>query len=86
MLGGITREIVIDICQKNKIICREKDITEDELHDADEIWMSSSSREIVPISTLNQHAVGKGKPGPIWLQMIQLYQEYKIKVMRAPAV
>ncbi|MFT5550095.1 MAG: D-alanine transaminase [Candidatus Azotimanducaceae bacterium] len=86
MLGGITREIVLDICQQNKLICREKDITEDELHDADEIWMSSSSREIVPISTLNQHAVGKGKPGPIWMQMIQLYQEYKIKIMRAPAV
>lgn len=86
MLGGITREIVLDICQKNKIICREKDITEDELHEADEIWMSSSSREIVPISALNQHAVGKGKPGQMWLQMIQLYQEYKIKVMRAPAV
>jgi len=86
MLGGITREIVIDICQENKIICREKDITEDELHEADEIWMSSSSRAIVPISTLNQHAVGKGKPGPMWLQMTQLYQEYKIKLMRAPAV
>lgn len=86
MLGGITREIVIDICQQNKIICREKDITEDELHDADEIWMSSSSREIVPIVALNQHAVGKGKPGAMWLQMIQLYQEHKIKVMRAPIV
>jgi D-alanine transaminase len=86
MLGGITREIVIDICQQNKIICREKDITEDELHEADEIWMSSSSRAIVAISTLNQHAVGKGRPGPMWLQMTQLYQEYKIKLMRAPAV
>ena len=86
MLGGITREIVLDICKQNKIICREKDITEDELHDADEIWMSSSSREIVPIVTLNQHAVGKGKPGVMWLQMIQLYQDHKLKVMRAPAV
>jgi D-alanine transaminase len=86
MLNGITREIVIDICQQNKIICREKDITEDELHEADEIWMSSSTREIVPMTTLNQHAVGKGKPGQMWLQMIQLYHEYKLKVMRAPAV
>jgi D-alanine transaminase len=86
MLNGITREIVLDICQQNKIICREKDITEDELHEADEIWMSSSTREIVPMTTLNQHAVGKGKPGQMWLQMIQLYHEYKLKVMRAPAV
>ena len=84
MLGGITREIVIELCKQNKIICREKDISEDELHNADEIWLSSSTREILPIVTLNQHAVGKGAPGIVWQQIIQLYQEYKLKVMRAP--
>ena len=84
MLGGITRDIVIELCEQNKIICREKDISEDELHNADEIWLSSSTREILPILTLNQHAVGKGVPGIVWQQIIQLYQEYKLKVMRAP--
>lgn len=84
MLGGITRDIVIELCKQNKIICREKDISEDELHNADEIWLSSSTREILPILTLNQHAVGKGVPGIVWQQIIQLYQEYKLKVMRAP--
>ena len=84
MLGGITREIVIELCQQNKIICREKEISEDELHQADEIWLSSSTREILPVVTLNRHAVGKGRPGIVWQQIIQLYQDYKLKVMRAP--
>ncbi len=84
MLGGITREIILELCKQNKIICREKDISEDELHQADEIWLSSSTREILPIVTLNQHAVGKGTPGVVWQQIIQLYQAYKLKVMRAP--
>lgn len=84
MLGGITREIILELCKQNKIICREKDISEDELHQADEVWLSSSTREILPIVTLNQHAVGKGKPGIVWQQIIQLYQAYKLKVMHAP--
>lgn len=77
LLGGITRDLIIELCQKNKILVRETDISEDELHDADEIWITSSTKEIVPITTLNQHAVGKGKPGALWQTMIQLYQEYK---------
>jgi D-alanine transaminase len=84
MLGGITREIIIELCKQNKIICREKEISEDELHRADEIWLSSSTREILPVVTLNQHAVGKGRPGVVWQQIIQLYQDYKLRVMRAP--
>ena len=84
MLGGITREIVFELCKQNKIIMREKNISEDELHRADEIWLSSSTREILPVVTLNQHAVGKGRPGVVWQQIIQLYQDYKLKVMRAP--
>jgi len=84
VLGGITREIIIELCRQNKIICREKEISEDELHRADEIWLSSSTREILPVVTLNQHAVGKGRPGVVWQQIIQLYQDYKLRVMRAP--
>ena len=86
MLGGITREIVLELCKQNKIICREKNISEDDLHQADEIWLSSSAREILPIVTLNRHAVGKGRPGVVWQQIIQLYQAYKLKIMRAPNV
>ncbi len=84
MLGGITREIVLELCQQNKIICSEKNISEDDLHQADEIWLSSATREILPIVTLNQHAVGNGRPGVVWQQIIQLYHEYKFNVIRTP--
>lgn len=84
MLGGITREIVLELCQQNKIICSEKNISEDDLHQADEIWLSSATREILPIVTLNQHAVGKGRPGVVWQQIIQLYHEYKLNLIRTP--
>jgi len=84
MLGGITREIVLELCQRNKIICSEKNISEDDLHQANEIWLSSATRELLPIVTLNQHAVGNGRPGVVWQQIIQLYHEYKFNLIRSP--
>ena len=83
MLGGITRNFIIELCNTNKIIVQEKVITEDELHDADEIWMTSSTKEIIPITTLNQHKVGKGAPGAKWMQLIDLYQGFKQNVTQA---
>lgn len=84
MLGGITRDIILELCKQNKIIAREKNISEDDLHQADEIWLSSSTHEILPIVVLNRHLVGKGRPGVLWQQLIQLYQAYKLRVMQAP--
>jgi Aminotransferase class IV. len=50
---------------------------------ADEIWVTSSSKEVLPIVTLDSAAVGDGRPGPLFARMYQLYQEFKQKVMRA---
>jgi D-alanine transaminase len=44
---------------------------------ADELWVSSSTKEILPITTLNGQAVGSGKPGPVWHQIDALYQQVK---------
>ena len=82
MLGGITRDLILELCAGNHLLAREIDISEDELHDADEIWMTSSTREILPVTVLNQHKVGKGETGALWREVIRLYQDYKQQVMR----
>ncbi len=82
LLGGITRDLILELCTNNKILYRETHISEDELHNANEVWITSSTKEIVPITTLNQHAVGKGKPGPMWIKLIALYQQYKNQIMQ----
>ncbi len=82
LLGGITRDLILELCQQHKILYREIAISEDELHSADEIWITASTKEIEPITTLNQHAVGKGKPGPMWLKLITCFQAYKKQLIQ----
>ena len=77
LLPGITRDLVLELAQASGLDCRESTITPDELHHADEIWLTSSTKEILPVTRLDDHAVGNGKPGPYWQQMIVVYQEYK---------
>ena len=58
-------------------------MTEAETRTADEIWVTSSSKEVLAIVKLDGRPVGNGRPGPVFQRMHQLYQEFKHTVMRA---
>lgn len=77
LLPGITRDLIVELAQQHNMPCLETTINEDELLSADEIWLSSSTKEVLPITQLNQQSVGQGKPGPVWQAMYQHYQAYK---------
>jgi D-alanine transaminase len=77
LLPGITRDLIIELAANHAIPFREADITEAELFAADEIWLSSSTREISPVTLLDDTVISAGKPGPLWKRMITLYQQYK---------
>ena len=77
LLPGITRDLVIEIAKNNAILVEEREIRESELYEADEIWMTSSTREIAPVLKLNGKVIGAGKAGPMWQRVMALYQEYK---------
>lgn len=78
ILPGITRRLVIDILTKDaSLVVEERTITLDEVKAADEIWLTSSSKEIAPVTMLDGIAVGEGKVGEIWLKAASLYFENK---------
>ena len=77
LLPGITRDLVIEIAENNTILVEQREIREAELYDADEIWMTSSTREIAPVIRLNDKAVGAGVAGSAWKRMVDLYLQYK---------
>ncbi len=77
LLPGVTRDLVLELAADNQLPYQETDISPQALGDADEIWLSSSTREISPVTQLNGNNVGNGQAGPLWQQMIKLYQQYK---------
>jgi D-alanine transaminase len=77
VLPGITRDLVIAIAKTAGISIREEAVSEQQLFEADELWVSSSTKEILPITQLNGEPVGDGRPGPIWQKMDALYQQVK---------
>lgn len=77
LLPGITRDLVIEIAKNNAILVEEREIQEVELSGADEIWMTSSTREIAPVIGLNGEVVGSGAAGVMWKKVMGLYQKYK---------
>lgn len=77
LLPGITRDLILELAAANGIPHREAAITEADLASAAEIWVTSSTREILPVTTLNGVPVGNGKPGPQWTRMAALFQAYK---------
>jgi len=77
ILGGITRDLALELAQKNNIDCKETGISKPELFDADEIWLSSSTKEILAITTLDGQLIGSGLPGPMWQKMSLIYQAFK---------
>jgi D-alanine transaminase len=85
LLPGITRDLVLELAAANGIPFREAGITEQALGQAEEIWVTSSTREISPVTHLNDGMVGNGQPGPLWQRMIRLYQDYKEALHRGEA-
>ncbi|MCS3903160.1 D-alanine transaminase [Methylohalomonas lacus] len=77
LLPGITRDLVIELLQQNGIECSEYPVPETQLRSADEIWITSSTQEIVPITVLDGEMVGSGQPGPLWQHAARIYRDFK---------
>ncbi|MGR9116763.1 MAG: D-amino acid aminotransferase [Gammaproteobacteria bacterium] len=77
ILPGITRDVILELALANNIPFSEDIISIDALQSASEIWLTSSTREIIPVVQLDSKTVADGNPGPVWKKMHQLFQEFK---------
>tara|TARA_R110002110_G_scaffold406421_1_gene626448 strand:+ start:275998 stop:276855 length:858 start_codon:yes stop_codon:yes gene_type:complete len=77
-LPGITRLMLLDILRRDgSIPVQERVVLRDELDSADEVWISSSSKEIAPVIEIDGKPVGDGKIGDVWLAAQTLYSRHK---------
>ena len=83
ILPGITYDVVVELAQAAGIPLEFAEVSEAEVRAADEVWITSSSKEVLAVTQLDGRPVADGKPGPAFRRMYQLYQEFKQRVMRA---
>ena len=81
ILNGVTRQLVLRIAAEQGISYLERPIKREELFTADEVWITSSIKEVLPIVQIDEHIVGPGKPGPLWRNMYNWYQRLKKYLM-----
>ncbi len=77
LLPGITRDLVLELAEEQGLPFREEAIMEQALRAADEVWLTSSTKEIMPVTRLDNQAVGNGRPGPLFRKVSGLYAENK---------
>lgn len=82
MLPGITYDVILEIAANHKIPHEVRKISKAEVFTADELLMTSSTKEVMPITMLDGKPVGTGKPGKMFGLLHQLYQDFKQDVMR----
>lgn len=82
MLPGVTYDVVLEIAAQQGLSHEVRDIREEEVRTADELWMTSSTKEVLAIVRLDDKPVGSGVPGPVFARMYAGYQQFKTDVMR----
>jgi D-alanine transaminase len=85
ILPGITYDVVLEIARTREFELEVRPVSAAEVRDADEIWITSSTKEVLAVTTLDGKPVGDGHPGPLFRRMHALYQEFKRGPMRTAA-
>jgi D-alanine transaminase len=83
ILEGIRYSLIEELARSAGIPFEEREITEAELRDADEIMMSSATKEVMPLTTLDGKSVGDGRPGPVYAAIFDAYQKAKAREFAA---
>ena len=77
ILPGITRGIIEEICKKDGLPLKANPILPRALMESDELFLSSTTREVIPVTICNAKPVGNGKVGPVTRD---LHERFKLKV------
>jgi len=85
LLPGITREFLFEVGADAGVPVREQALKDPDLFGADEVFLTSTTREIVPIVTVDDRTIGNGKPGPVTKALLQRFREKAQSVTAATA-
>jgi len=74
ILPGITRDVVLELASQSFLTTGEADFNKEELADADEVFLTSSMMEIMPVTMIDGKVIGSGQPGETTRRLMQAYK------------
>jgi branched-chain amino acid aminotransferase len=80
ILAGVTRLLLLQYCRSERIPCAERQLTAEELHDCDELFLSSTLREVLPVTALDGQPFRSGQPGPVTRRLQAGFREHARKL------
>ena len=86
ILPGTTRDVVTELAARLNLRCASCSVTEKELRAADEIWLAFATRGVLPVTTLDGAAVGRGTPGPLFNRVSAAFADYTRELAGTPAL
>ena len=86
LLEGVTRAFLFEVGRDLGIDVRDETLYPKDLETADELFITSTTRELSPVTRVDDRIIGTGKPGPITMKMLDGYRRRAWEMMRAAAV
>jgi D-alanine transaminase len=74
ILAGITREVVLTLAGELGLRVREQPFTKPQLNKAEEVFLTSTTSEILPITRVDGRAIGDSRPGPVTIRLFEAFQ------------
>jgi len=76
ILPGITRQVVLKLIQDNQLKLELRNINQNEFKEMDEVFITASNKEIVPVVKIDDTIIGSGKPGELTCRIMELFRNY----------
>ena len=85
VLPGTTYDVILELARNAGMPCEVRALSRQEVESADEVWLTSATREVLAIARLDGKAVGSGRPGPVFKRMHALFAAFKAELEAPPA-
>lgn len=82
ILGGTTRSVILELARLLGLALTIQELPEHWLSEADELWITGSTRGVVPVVKVNDQTIGDGHPGPIWLRMATAFRQFQQQLLQ----
>jgi D-alanine transaminase len=86
ILPGTTRDAALELASAASMPLEVRRIPVTQLHSADEVWLASATRDVLPLTRIDGRAIGTGKPGPQWQKMAAAFASLKTSLKGTPAL